>query len=268
MRRASRWIASAACAAALAAGGGAPPARAEAPAAAPSCADCCKLPCIEAQIFEAQQMRENYRQLARQKGLTQATYEEYEKAAAHGAALSKQAALGRNPDCAWYTPNGADAIEMREFQFAGFRAERDARDRITGWDYTMKVNPETCALKDKAVSLFPRIASCSAIAEATIAHEKRHQSDCEARNRAGKRATLAELALGEAAAYEVEIEKLQAARVAAAQACKQRSCRKDEQPHEPWEVTARLLGTDIDTILGLEKKPASKSPLARKGAGR
>ncbi|HSM50643.1 MAG TPA: hypothetical protein VLA75_04505, partial [Thermoanaerobaculia bacterium] len=256
------------CAAALAAAGGTPPAWAEAPAAAPSCADCCKLPCIEAQLFEAKQMQENYRQLAKQKNLTQAAYEEYEKAAAHGAALSKQAALGRNPDCAWYTPNGTDAIEMREFQFAGFRAERDAKGRITGWDYTMKANPETCGLNAKAVSLFPRIVSCSAIAEATIAHEERHQSDCEARKRAGKKVTLAELALGEAAAYEVEIQRLQAARIEAAQACKQRSCRKDEQPHEPWEVTARLLGTDIDKLLGLDKKPASKSPLARKGAGR
>ena len=268
MRRATRWIAAAACTAALVAAGGTPPAGAEAPAAAPSCADCCKLPCIEAQLFEAKQMQENYRQLAKRKGLTQAEYEQLEAAAAKGAGLSKQAALGRNADCAWYAPDGKDAIEMREFQFAGFHAERDARDRITGWDYTMKVNPETCALKDKAVALFPKIVSCGAIAEATIAHERKHQSDCEARKSAGKKATLAELALGEAAAYEVEIQKLQAARIEAAQACKQRSCQKNDKPHEPWEVTAQLLGTDIRKLLGLDTKPASKSPLARKGAGR
>jgi hypothetical protein len=263
-RRPSPTLGAALAALALAAA----PARAEAPAAAPSCADCCKLPCIEAQILEAKQMQENYRQLAKRKGLTAATYEELEAAAARGAAQSKQAALGRNTDCAWYAPDGTDQIEMREFQFAGFRPDRDGKERITGWDYTMKTNTESCGLNAKAVSLFPKIVSCGAIAEATIAHEKKHQSDCEARKRAGKKATLAELALGEADAYEVEIQKLQAARIEAAQACKQVSCKKDEKPHEPWEVTARLLGTDIDKLLGLDEKPASKSPLARKGKGK
>lgn len=237
----------------------APPARGEAPAQAPTCADCCKLPCIEAQILEAKQMRDFYAQLAKRKGMTDAQYEQAESEAGLAASKRSAEALGQNTSCAWYTPDGTDMVEMRKFQLARFRPVRDEAGTIVGWDYTMKANPQTCTINADAAKLLPRVATCSGIAEATIAHEEKHQATCEAKK--GKQPTHAEQALDEVAAYDVEIGKLEALRAAAAAACKQTSCKADEAA---WQRSAENLGTDIAKILskGKKKKP-SKSPLSR-----
>jgi hypothetical protein len=242
----------------LAALASAPPAGAEAPAQAPTCADCCKLPCIEAQIMEAKQMRDFYSQLGKRKGMTDAEYETAESEAGQAASKRSAEALGQNASCAWYTPDGTDSIEMRKFQLARFRPVKDEAGTIVGWDYTMKANPKTCTINADAAELMPRIATCVGIAEATIAHEEKHQATCEATK--GKTPTHAEMARDEVAAYDVEIAKLEALRTEAATACRQRSCAANE---EAWKRSAENLGTDIEKLLDKGKKKPSRSPLAR-----
>ena len=235
-------------------------------AAAQSCADCCKLPCIEAEILKAREQRDSYLKMSKQKNWTTATYEAAENAAASAAEAKRIAALPGLETCNYYIPENQSYPESREFQMAGFKILRDASGRVTGGDYTAKTNLETCEVNTKALQLLPKVAPCEGIGRATAAHEQKHVDDCLERDPARRKIPLDQVAKGEVAGYDVEIAELEKLRNEAAQACFKKSC---ESTKTDWEKAAEKLKLDIFKLTGTKrKKPSSNSPLARNPGGR
>jgi hypothetical protein len=242
------------------------PAALHADAVAQSCSDCCKLPCIEAEILKATAQRDAYRTMARRKNWTQAEYEAAEQAAATAAESKRVGAVPGLSTCNYYVPENQSYPEQREFQLAGFRVLRDASGRVVGGDYTPKTNLESCTINEKALELLPRVAPCEGIGAAQVNHERKHQDDCRKRDPARRRIALNLVAAGEVAAYELEIAELQKLRTEAAEACFDKSCKSAEQD---WDRAAEKLKSDIFKLTGrTRKKESSKSPLARDAGGR
>lgn len=234
-----------------------------------SCADCCKLPCIEAEILKAKYQQEFYRQIAKRKNLTAEAYAAEEKAMGAAAERIRVSSLGGLDTCNFYVPKKTQCYaEQAHFRGAGFRVQRDDAGRVLGTSYTVTTNLETCVANADAMALIPKVAACEGIGRATVAHENKHVADCVARRDAKQNLKLspAQTAAGEVPGYDVEIAELEKARLEAALDCKQRSC---DDAKVPWDKNAEMLGYLINTIV--EKgppKPPSKSPLARGGKGK
>lgn len=234
-----------------------------------SCADCCKLPCIEAEILKAKYQQEFYRQIARRKNLTAEAYAAEEKAMGTAAERIRVSSLDGLDTCNYYVPKKNQCYaEQAHFRAAGFRIQRDDAGRLLGTSYNVTTDLENCVANSDAMALIPQVAACEGIGRATIAHENKHVADCVARREAKQspKLTPAQVAAGEVPGYDVEIAELEKARLEAALACKQRSC---DEAKVPWDENAEMLGYLINTIV--EKgpaKPPSKSPLARGGKGK
>lgn len=226
-----------------------------------SCADCCKLPCIEARIWEAKYMKGVYQNLAAARGISQASYEARENDAKLVSSAMSGMYLGANPACAWDTPDPRDTTSWRaRFQGTGFSIREEGG--VENWDFTLKVDPGTCALTHpRAAEVLPTVTPCEGIGRATVAHEQKHIDDCLAhRKRGGGAITPAQNAQREVAGYQAELAVLEQLRRESAERCTKESC-KSSQPQ--FDRAARLFNTDIRLLLGLDKKPPSKSPLAR-----
>jgi hypothetical protein len=233
------------------------PRAARADASAKSCADCCMLVCIEAEILKARYQKQEYQKLAQRKGLTKEAYDRAEaEMGAIGERFRTTAAQGLE-SCNYYVPDAQQSIaEQRRFARAGFKPG----------DYTIATNLESCVINDAAAGLAPLVTPCSGIGDAQVAHEEQHRADCLARTPEERAAmTLAQVAAGEAAGYDAEIAALENLRREPAEACKKKSC---ERSRADWDAAAERLGFQIDQILQAGgTKPASKSPLSRNRGG-
>jgi hypothetical protein len=241
------------------------PAVLRADAAAQSCNDCCKLPCIEAEIVKAKYQREAYRALAKRKDLTTEQYLDAEATlGAAGEAIRIAAAAGL-PTCNYYIPEQQSYAESRQFIMAGFKLRRDEQGRVLPSDYTLRTDPQSCVANSKALELAPKVAACAEIGSAQVAHEEKHVADCEKLPAAARHRTPSQLAAAEVPGYNAEITALEQARRQAAEACNKTSCKV---PQKEWDDAAQRMNTDILTLLGKgPKKPPTKSPLARKTGG-
>lgn len=246
-----------------------------------SCADCCKLPCIEARIWEATYMKGFYQRLAATPGITQERYEARENDAKLVSASMSGIYLGANPACAWETPDPRNPTSWRErFKGTGFSIQEEGG--VENWSFTLKVDPETCSLTHpRGAEVLPSVTPCEGIGRATVAHEQRHVEDC-CKRKGGKLAASevpgvsmcrietprqvrplkpSENAAHEVEGYKRELEELDKVRREAAQDCTKKSCKTSGWK---WEIAARHFRTDIKKLLGLGgQKPPSKSPLAR-----
>ncbi len=237
-------------------------------AEAQTCTDCCKLPCIEAEILKAKYQQNFYRQIAKRKNLTAEAYAAEEKAMGAAAEAIRVSSLADLETCNYYVPKKDQCYaEQSHFRNAGFRVQRDEAGRVQGTSYTVATDIENCVANSDALELIPKVTACDGIGRATIAHENKHVADCEARRAAKQTLKLspAQIAAGEVPGYDVEIAALEEVRLQAALACQQRSCDSDRMP---WDKNAEMLGYLIKTIV--EKgppKPPSKSPLARTRKG-
>jgi hypothetical protein len=234
-------------------------------AAGGTCADCCKLPCVEARIWEARYMRGVYKNLAATRGLTQAQYEARESDAKLTSSAMSGIYLGANPACAWDTPDPHDTLGWRQrFRDTGFSIQEQGG--VESWDFTLKVDPQTCQLTHpRGAEVLPTVTPCDGIGRATVAHEQKHIDDCNAwKRRGGGALSPMQNAQREVAGYEAELAELEKVRREAAAPCTKKSC---ESSKLRFDIAARNFGTDIRHILGLDKKPPSKSPLARSRRG-
>jgi len=247
-----------AAAAALAASG-APAARAQT-----SCADCCMLPCIEGQLWEAAYMKGVYQRMSKIKGLSEAAFAQREADAHQLASAIRGMYVGANPHCAWYMPPQGSP-EERRFVLAGYKPIHDASGAVTGWNYDLEMDVKDCTMDKRKLDIYPSLTPCEGMARAVLDHEQKHIDDCDRQQTKGLSAPgPAQRAKNEVNGYEAEMNALQQVRRQAAQACTEKSC-----PDRPWdfERAARLFHTDIQAILGLGKvKSPSKSPLRRGGA--
>lgn len=227
-----------------------------------SCADCCKLPCIEARIWEATYMKGFYQRLAATPGITRERYEARENDAKLVSGSMSGIYLGANPACAWDTPDPRNPTSWRDrFQGTGFSIQEEGG--VENWNFTLKVDPETCSLKNpRGAEVLPSVTPCEGIGRSTVAHEQQHIADClEHKKRGGGALTPAQNAQREVKGYKRELEELDKVRREAAQDCTKTSCTTSGWK---WEIAARHFRTDIKKLLGLGgQKPASKSPLAR-----
>jgi len=227
-----------------------------------SCADCCKLPCIEARIWEANYMKGVYRNLAAIPGITQTAYEAREADAKQLSGAMSGMYLGANPACAWDTPDPKDTIAWRQrFQGTGFSISEEGG--VETWDFTLKVDPTTCALTHpRGAEVLPTLTPCEGIGRATVAHEQKHIDDCLAhKKRGGGAITPAQNAQREVAGYQAELAMLEQLRRESAERCTKESCKTSQAQ---FDRAARLFNTDIKLLLAKgKKKPPSKSPLAR-----
>ncbi len=234
-----------------------------------SCADCCKLACLEAEILKAKYQQEFYRQIAKRKNLTLADYEAEEKKMGAAAEAIRVASLDGLDTCNYFIPTKDQCYaESRAFQSAGFIVRRDDAGRLLGTSYSVKTDIENCVANANAMDLIPKVAACEGIGLATRAHEEKHVADCKARHEAGqtKALTPAQVAAGEVPGYDAEISTLEQVRLQSALACKERSC---DSAKLPWDRNAELLGYLIDSIIANgPPKPAPKSPLARPRQGK
>jgi hypothetical protein len=236
-----------------------------------SCADCCMLPCIEAQLWEAGYMRNRYGALSKTKGLTSEQYLAREEEFRTVAQAMRSMYTGQNPTCNWYLP--PDEMESRRlFNDYGYKTTWTGGS-ITEIQFNLKVDPAKCELtRPQARDLMPKVNTCRGMGDAVVAHEDKHIKECEQRRdaaakkgRAPAPLTPAENAAAEVRGYDAEIAQLEKSRREAAAPCMKDSCRSKSS----FDRTARGFGTDIRKLLGLSKKKApSNSPLrrgARKG---
>jgi hypothetical protein len=224
--------------------------------------DCCKLPCIEAEILKAQEQRAYYADAAKRKSMTAKEYEAGEDEAASKGERERVKYLPGLETCNYYDANLADPIEMRSLTFAGFVFE-SAGGTIVRTDYTLKTNLETCSLSEKARQYSPMITPCEGIGAAHVTHEEQHIRDCEERRekKLPPRAPW-QIAADEVRGYDAEIAKLEDLRFVTAAQCKKASCKSDEAD---WQRAADELILSVEDVLarGPHKEP-SPSPTARK----
>ena len=210
----SRALLGAILVSALAAG----PARAQSKA----CDDCCQFPCVEAEIRSATKMQTFYRELATRRGLTQALYEAEEKAKGDELAKDRAKDVGTLAPCKWNMPDPkSDPIAVRPWSAAGWSMTADKDGNVT-YNFSLKTNTKTCALRESQIKLLRGITPCSGMADAAEKHERFHVTTCEARK--GREETLKEAALDEVAAYDVELKELNALRDVIRKKCKLKSC--------------------------------------------
>ncbi len=238
-------------------------------AEAQTCADCCKLPCIEAEILKAKYQQSFYRQIAKRKNLTAEAYAAEEKAMGAAAEAIRVSSLGGLDTCNYYVPKKDQCYaEQSHFRNAGFKVQRDDANRVLGTSYTVTTDIENCVANSDAIDLIPKVTACEGIGRATIAHENKHVADCAARRAAKQnlKLTPAQIAAGEVPGYDVEIAALEEARLESALDCQQRSC---DSTKLPWDKNAEMLGYLIKAIVEQgPPKPPSKSPLARPRKGK
>lgn len=240
-------------------------ARARADAVAQSCEDCCKMQCVEAEIVKAKFQREAYRALSQRTKMTLDEYQEQQRRLGAVGESIRVSLLAGLETCNYYIPEGQSYAESHEFQLAGFRVVQDDQGHLLPSNYTLNTNLLTCKANAKALELAPKVAPCSGIGDAQVAHERKHMADCDKRKPEERELTPAQTAKGEIAGYDVEIAQLETLRKEIAGACNKKSC---EVQQSNWDVAANQMGSDILKLLGKSKKPPSKSPLARKGGGR
>jgi hypothetical protein len=231
-----------------------------------SCADCCKLPCIEAQLWEASYMRNRYQALSKAKGLTPEKYLAREEEFRTVAQAMRAIYTGQNPTCNWYLP--PDEWESKRlFNEYGYNTTW-VGGAVTQIQFNLKVDPAKCELtKPQARDLMPKVNACEGMGEAVVAHEDKHIQECEKRRdeaakkgRAPAALTPAENAAAAVRGYDAEIAQLETSRREAAAPCLKESCKSKAA----FDRTARGFGTDIRKLLGVAKKKApSNSPLAR-----
>ena len=241
-----------------------------------SCADCCKLPCIEAQLWEAQYRRSVYDRMSKIKNIDKATYERRQADLEQTSGAMRSIYVGQNESCNPWTPKDpAEAKRVGADYGIGTEWEVDKKGNQVPArvNYTLQVDPTTCKLnKPTAPDVMPKISTCSAMGEAVIAHEQKHMADCQKRADAAKKRgkpadplTPAQNAASEVAGYDAEIARLEQARKEAAEPCGKTSCKESKLA---FDRTARMLGTDIQKIAGKgKKKPASNSPMQRAKKG-
>ena len=242
------------------------PPQAAAEPVAQSCADCCKMVCIEAEILKAKYLREFYRQSASRKGLKLQDYEASEKIAGAAGERLRVAAANGQETCNYYLPDTKDYAESREMQRAGFKPVPDSQGRLALYDYTLTTNTKDCDINATSVELITKVAPCSDIGEAMKTHEQKHIDDCLPRAPKDRTRTPTQTAGDEVRGYDAELAALEQARLVAAEACTKKSC---EATKAAWDKSAEMLGADIRKLLedGAKKKP-SASPLARKRGGK
>lgn len=240
------------------------PAALRADAVAQSCADCCKLPCIEAEILKAKEQRAAYQQMSKRTNWTKETYEAAERAAGEAAEAKRVAALPGLETCNYYLPENQSYPESKEFILAGFKLRRDEQGRLLPVDYTLTTDLDRCAANGKALELAPRVSPCEGIGRAAVAHEEKHVEDCLVRRSGKGRPSYDKVAAGEVRAYDVEIAELERVRLESAEACNEKSCAVKTTD---WDRAAEKLKLDVLALLG-KPKPPSNSPLRRTPGGR
>lgn len=236
-----------------------------------SCADCCKLPCIEAQLWEARYRRFVYDRMSKIKNIDKATYEKRQAEMEQLSTFMRAMYVGQNTSCnGWVPKDPQEGQVLGTAHSIGIEWGDQGVDKI---NYTLSVDPMTCELNKKTGSeVMPKLSACTGMGEAVVDHEKRHIAECLARVAAAKKSgkplqppTPAENATSEVHGYDDEIERLEKARKEAAAPCMKVSCKQNQKA---FDRTARLLGTDLEKLVGkAKKKPATNSP-TRRGKGR
>lgn len=237
-----------------------------------TCLDCCKLPCLEAQLWEARYRRFVYDRMSKLPGIDKRSYLNRESEAKVVSETMKRMFIGNNETCNPAMPSTPTEAVNWGADY-GLGTEWNDKGQVDKLNYSLMVDPETCKMNKPNVERFyPSYATCRDIGEAILAHEQQHMKECEARVEAAKKSrkppaelTPAENAKSEVAGYDREIQKLEQAAKGAAKDCLQGSC-KSNQP--AFDRTARLLGTDLAKLAGkAKKKPPTNSPTRRRQRG-
>ncbi|MBK9064652.1 MAG: hypothetical protein IPL89_15880 [Acidobacteria bacterium] len=215
--------------------------------AATPCTDCCQLPCVEAEIRYALEMKEWYRSQTGAGRMTYEAYEAAERAKAGELARKRAKSVGVLPACSWNVPDPRDPVAMRYWAAVGWTIKSDANGNID-YGYGLKTNLKECTLRDDQVKKYREVTPCSGIADAAEKHEKFHVTSCKP----GQNRTVAQIAQDEVKAYDVELTELDNLKKALEQACSKRSC---ETKHEGGDVKKRL-EEELETL---------KQQLARRG---
>lgn len=200
--------------------------------AATPCSDCCQLPCVEAEIRYALEMKEWYRS---QTGAGKKTYEAYEaaeKAKAAELARKRAKSVGVLAACNWNVPDTKDSIAMRYWAAVGWTIKGDANGNVD-YGYGLKTNLKDCTLREDQVKKYREVTPCTGIADAAEKHERFHVTSCTP----GQTRTVAQIAENEVRAYDVELTELDNLKKALEKVCEKRSC---ETKHEGGNVKKRL----------------------------
>ncbi|MCM2269915.1 MAG: hypothetical protein NDJ75_07425 [Thermoanaerobaculia bacterium] len=235
-----------------------------------SCADCCKLPCIEAQLWEARYRRFVYEKMSKIKNLDKAGYEKRQAEMEQLSSFMRAMYVGQNTSCnGWVPKDPQEGQVLGTAHSIGIEWGKEGVDKI---NYTLSVDPMTCELNKKGgPEVMPKLSACTGMGEAVVDHEKRHIAECLARVAAAKKSgkplqppTPAQNADAEVHGYDDEIARLERARKEAAAPCMKDSCKENPKA---FDRTARLLGTDLGQLVGkAKKKPPTNSP-TRRGKG-
>jgi hypothetical protein len=229
--------------------------------------DCCKLPCIEAEIIKAQAQRDYYRDAATNKTMTQAQYEAGELAMGAKAETDRVSRLAGLETCNYFDPNLANRFEQADLERAGFTFDRGKGGGIVGVSYTLATNLEpVCDLPKKAWEYAPLVTACEGIGAAQLTHEQVHIDACKDRrdNHKPPYSKPWQIAAGEVDGYDAEIAKLEDLRFVAAAQCMRTTCVADE---EDWQHAADEMILSVEDVLQRgPHKPAPTSPTARQGA--
>ncbi|MBZ4418523.1 hypothetical protein [Myxococcus sp. RHSTA-1-4] len=236
-RRTGRWL-GAALVALLLTGAG--------EAWAKECNNCCQLPCVEAAIHTAQEMRKLYARLKDTKGLSQ---DAYAKAVdQERARLGSEwfASVGSLPQCQFDLPGPDDQMEIRRLMRVGWGVEHRKGD--LAFNISVATDMESCSLREDQMALFKEIASCTEIAGATEVHERKHLEQCAGRKKGQKDSTKVQ-ATHEVEAYDVELAHLRKLRQSLESACMRRSCKQDVSDKD-----AKALGQGLQLMRAIQGK--------------
>jgi hypothetical protein len=215
--------------------------------AATPCTDCCQLPCVEAEIRYALEMKEWYRS---QTGAGRQTFEAYEaaeNAKAQELARKRSKSVGVLPACAWNVPDPRDSIAMRYWASVGWTIKSDANGNLD-YGYGLKTDLKTCKLREDQVEKYREVTPCSGIADAAEKHERFHVTSCTP----GQNRTVAQIAQDEVKADDVELKELDNLKQALEKACSKGTCKTK---HEGGDVKKRL-EEELETL---------RQQLAKKG---
>ena len=215
--------------------------------AATPCTDCCQLPCVEAEIQYALEMKEWYRSQTGARRQTYEAYEAAEKAKASELARKRAKSVGVLAACNWNVPDTRDPIAMRYWAAVGWTIKADANGNVD-FGYGLKTNLKECTLRDDQVKKYREVTPCRGIADAAEKHEQFHVASCKP----GQNRTVAQIAQNEIEAYDVELTELDNLRKALEKVCEKKTC---ATKHEGGDVKKRL-EEELETL---------RQQLAKKG---
>ncbi|MEO8056272.1 MAG: hypothetical protein ABI768_14025 [Acidobacteriota bacterium] len=200
--------------------------------AATPCTDCCQLPCVEAEIRYALEMKEWYRSQTGARTQTFEAYEAAERAKASELAKKRAKSVGVLPACQWNVPDSRDPIAMRYWAAVGWTIKSDANGNLD-YGYGLRTDLKTCKLRDDQVKKYREVTPCRGIADAAEKHEQFHVTSCTP----GQNRTVARIAQDEVKAYDVELTELDNLKKALEKVCSKGTC---ETKHEGGDVKKRL----------------------------